>query len=578
MVQVELAKLLERVPIPVKESLDEPSAKVNVLLQAYISNLKLEGLALTSDMVYVTQSSGRLMRALYEIVLKRGWAGLADKALALCKMVNKRMWGSQTPLRQFKGIPAELLLKMERKDLPWERYYDLTSQEIGELIRFPKMGKAIHRFVHQFPRLELAATVQPITRSVLKVDLTITPDFQWDEKLHGFVEPFWILVEDNDGEAILHHEFFILKRAFAEEDHTVSFTVPVLDPLPPQYFIRVVSDRWLGSETLLPVSFRHLILPEKYPPPTELLDLQPLPVSALRNGAYEALYEGTSHFNPIQTQVFTSLYSSDDNVLVCAPTGSGKTVCAEFALLRLFSKHAAGSLAGVRAVYMGPVEALVAQMYKGWAARFGSLGVNVVMLTGESAADLKLLEKGNLICTTPERWDMLSRRWKQRKNVQSVALFVADELHLLGGERGHVIEVVTSRMRYLSSQLESKCRVVGLATALANARDLGEWIGVGSHGLFNFPPGVRPIPLEIQINGVDIISFEARMQAMAKPAYASLVQHVAEGAAGVLFVPTRKHARLTALDLLTFAAADGLPKRFLQVRILPPPVSPTGEF
>jgi pre-mRNA-splicing helicase BRR2 len=215
--QVELAKLLERVPIPVKESLDEPSAKVNVLLQAYISNLKLEGLALTSDMVYVTQSSGRLMRALYEIVLKRGWASLADKALALCKMVSKRMWGSQTPLRQFKGIPAELLLKMERKDLPWERYYDLSSQEIGELIRFPKMGKAIHRFVHQFPRLELAATVQPITRSVLKVDLTITPDFQWDDKLHGGVEPFWILVEDNDGEAILHHEFFILKRAFAGE-------------------------------------------------------------------------------------------------------------------------------------------------------------------------------------------------------------------------------------------------------------------------------------------------------------------------------------------------------------------------
>jgi pre-mRNA-splicing helicase BRR2 len=89
--------------------------------------------------------------------------------------------------------------------------------------------------------------------------------------------------------------------------------------------------------------------------------------------------------------VFTSLYSSDDNVLVCAPTGSGKTTCAEFALLRLYSKHAEGSLVGVRAVYMGPNEALVTQRYKDWAARFGTLGVNVVMLTGESAADLKLL-------------------------------------------------------------------------------------------------------------------------------------------------------------------------------------------
>ena len=51
---------------------------------------------------------------------------------------------------------------------------------------------------------------------------------------------------------------------------------------PPGFLLQVVSDKWLGCEAVLPVSFRHLILPEKYPPPTELLDLQPLPVSALR--------------------------------------------------------------------------------------------------------------------------------------------------------------------------------------------------------------------------------------------------------------------------------------------------------
>lgn len=54
---MELAKLLDRVPIPVKESLEEPSAKINVLLQTYISQLKLEGLSLTSDMVFITQVS-----------------------------------------------------------------------------------------------------------------------------------------------------------------------------------------------------------------------------------------------------------------------------------------------------------------------------------------------------------------------------------------------------------------------------------------------------------------------------------------------------------------------------------------
>ena len=72
----------------------------------------------------------------------------------------------------------------------------------------------------------------------------------------------------------------------------------------PQYFIRVISDRWIASETVLPVSFRHLILPEKNPLPTELLDLQPLPVSALRNKQYEDLYSETfTQFIPVQTQV-----------------------------------------------------------------------------------------------------------------------------------------------------------------------------------------------------------------------------------------------------------------------------------
>ena len=67
--------------------------------------------------------------------------------------------------------------------------------------------------------------------------------------------------------------------------------------------VQVVSDKWLSCETVLPVSFRHLILPEKYPPATELLDLQPLPISALRNAQFEALYPHFKTFNPIQTQV-----------------------------------------------------------------------------------------------------------------------------------------------------------------------------------------------------------------------------------------------------------------------------------
>ena len=84
-------------------------------------------------------------------------------------------------------------------------------------------------------------------RSTLSVELTITPDFQWDEKIHGTSEAFWILVEDVDSEIILHHEYFLLKSKYASDEHVIKLFVPVFEPLPPQYFIRVVSNRWLGK-------------------------------------------------------------------------------------------------------------------------------------------------------------------------------------------------------------------------------------------------------------------------------------------------------------------------------------------
>ena len=59
-----------------------------------------------------------------------------------------------------------------------------------------------------------------------------------------------------------------------------------------------------------------------------------------------------------------------------------------------------------------------------------------------------------------------------------------------------------SRTNYISSHVDRKLRIVGLSTALANARDLGEWLGITNVGLFNFRPSVRPVPLEVHIAGV----------------------------------------------------------------------------
>jgi len=561
--KLELQKLAELTPVPIRESIEEPSAKINVLLQAYISQLKLEGFALQSDMVFISQSAGRLFRAIFEIVLWRGWAALAVKVLGLCKMVNARQWQSLNPLHQFRKIPQELLKLLDKKNLTFERLYDLDAHQLGELIKMPKMGKPLYKFIRQIPKVDLNTVIVPITRSTLKLELTITPDFQWDEKIHGSSEGFWIFIEDVNGEVVLHHEYFLLKQKYCDDEHLVKMFVPVFDPLPPLYYVRVVSDRWLGSETILPISFRHLILPDKYPPPTELLDLQPLPLSALNNRQYEKVFKrkGITTFNPVQTQVFRTCYESNENVFIGAPNGSGKLTCAEFCLLRHFENNPEN-----KAVYVSLNEQVALKVYNEWRARIGELlDKNFVFLTGEPATDLKLLQKGNVIISTADRWDNISRRWKQRKNVQAVKLFIVDDLQMMGDSYdGPVLEVVCSRMRYMASQLDSSLRIVTLSSSLANAKDVCGWLGCTS---FNFPPSARPLPLELYIQGFNLSHTASRLAAMVRPVYSAVVRHGGKvrPKPTLVFVPSRRQTRSTAVDLLTFALADRQQRRFLHV-------------
>jgi pre-mRNA-splicing helicase BRR2 len=178
--------------------------------------------------------------------------------------------------------------------------------------------------------------------------------------------------------------------------------------------------------------------------------------------------------------------------------------------------------------------------------------------------DLNILQSSHITITTPEKWDLLSRRWKTRKPVQEVRLFIADELHLLDSEAGPTLETVISRMRYISVQLEAPIRIVGLAASLANAKDVAEWIGAPAGGLFNFHPNVRSVPLEIVIQGFDVAHRPTRLLAMARPCYQAIKAYSPEKPV-IIFAPDRKQARLTAIDLLLQAAADDKPKRFVQV-------------
>jgi Sec63 Brl domain len=65
------------------------------------------------------------------------------------------------------------------------------------------------------PRLKIDIRTSPITRGCLQINLSITKaDFIWEDSFHGDSEPFWIFVTDCDGEALLYHEYFTVKKKF----------------------------------------------------------------------------------------------------------------------------------------------------------------------------------------------------------------------------------------------------------------------------------------------------------------------------------------------------------------------------
>ncbi|KAF9624190.1 hypothetical protein IFM89_008128 [Coptis chinensis] len=564
--QEELENLVRTLcPLEVKGGPSNKHGKISILIQLYISRGSIDSFSLISDAAYISASLARIMRALFEICLRRGWSEMTSFMLKYCKAVDRQIWPDQHPLRQFdKDLSAEVLRKLEEREVDIHRLHEMEEKDIGLLIRYPHGGKLVKQYLGYFPWINLSATVSPITRTVLKIDLLITPDFVWKDRFHGAAERWWILVEDSENDHIYHSELFTLtKRMASGESQKISFTVPIFEPHPPQYIIRAVSDSWLHSETIYTISFHNLTLPEAYTSHTELLDLRPLPVTSLSNKSYEVLYK-FSHFNPIQTQTFHVLYHTDNNVLLGAPTGSGKTISAELAMLHLFNTQP-----DMKVIYIAPMKAIVRERMHDWKKRLVSqLGKKMVEMTGDFTPDMMALSSADIIISTPEKWDGISRNWHTRSYVTKVGLMILDEIHLLGADRGPILEVIVSRMRYISSQTERAVRFVGLSTALANARDLADWLGVGDVGLFNFKPSVRPVPLEVHIQASDMgypgKFYCPRMNSMNKPAYAAICTHSPTKPV-LIFVSSRRQTRLTALDLIQFAASDEHSRQFLNM-------------
>ena len=258
--------------LPVKGGAENVHGKVNILIQSYVSRAQLNSFSLISDMSYVNQNVVRLIRALFEIVLKRSWATLSSHLLRLAKTVEQRMWDTVNPLWQFsQHINPEILQKLDAKQLTPDRLLEMEPKDIGIMIHNTRLGKEIKTYASYIPILHIETQLQPITRTVLRIKLTITAAFGWSDKIHGpNSQQFWIWIEDPDTDNIYHSEYFIItkKQVKLEEPQTIIFTIPIIEPLANQYYVRAISDRWLGSDTTTIISFHNLILPERHMPHT----------------------------------------------------------------------------------------------------------------------------------------------------------------------------------------------------------------------------------------------------------------------------------------------------------------------
>ncbi|KAL7628910.1 putative steryl acetyl hydrolase mug81 [Parahypoxylon ruwenzoriense] len=548
-------------PCDIDGGIDTPQTKTNILLQSYISRAQPEDFALSNDLNYVAQQAGRICRALFMIALNRRWGYQCLVLLTLAKSIEKRIWPFQHPLYQF-DLPKPVLNQLDKMHAPTvETLRDMEPAEIGGVVHNNNAGRKIARIIDSFPTVSIDAEIAPLNRHVLRIKLYITPDFKWNDQMHGTSESFYIWVENSDTFEIYHHEFFILNRRKFHDDHELNFTIPLSDPLPNQIYVRAVSDKWLGAETVTPVSFQHLIRPDTESVYTDLLNLQPLPISALKNPGLEELYEKRfQYFNPMQTQIFHTLYHTPANVLLGSPTGSGKTVAAELAMWWAFRERP-----GSKVVYIAPMKALVRERVKDWGARLaGPLGLKLVELTGDNTPDTRTIKDANIIITTPEKWDGISRSWQTRGYVRQVSLVIIDEIHLLAGDRGPILEIIVSRMNYIAQSTKNSVRLLGMSTACANATDLANWLGV-KEGLFNFRHSVRPVPLELYIDGFpEVRGFCPLMQSMNRPTFLAIKTHSPDKPV-IVFVPSRRQTRLTAKDLINFCGMEDNPRRFVNM-------------
>jgi replicative superfamily II helicase len=191
-------------------------------------------------------------------------------------------------------------------------------------------------------------------------------------------------------------------------------------------------------------------------------------------------------FNAMQSETLPALLDTDENVVVSAPTASGKTAVAEVAICETID-------AGGTALFLAPLRALTSEKEREW-ERFEELGYSVYVVTGERELHPRKAERADVLVMTPEKADSATRKHDSRRYsfITEIDCCIIDEVHLLDStERGSVLEVTISRLRRLCDP-----RVVALSATMRNADDVAAWLDAPDETTFAFGDEYRPVPLD----------------------------------------------------------------------------------
>jgi superfamily II RNA helicase len=189
--------------------------------------------------------------------------------------------------------------------------------------------------------------------------------------------------------------------------------------------------------------------------------------------------------NDFQVQAAKAI-ESGKNVLLAAPTGSGKTLVAEYAIDRAVRN-------GRRAIYTSPIKALSNQKFRD----FKNEGLRVGLMTG----DLTLDPDAPIVIMTTEIFRNAVFEDPQRFHDTDFAIF--DEVHFVDDvERGTVWE---ESLIFAPPHV----RFVGLSATIANLHEFGGWIReVRNHDLEIIEHTRRPVPLSHRLYHQDAGVFQ----------------------------------------------------------------------